>query len=469
MNFIVAYLFFPCTQLWRFYQWFGSVGPADFRALIAVPAKRFVVRQMLEALRSLLLAGAGEDEPVDLTKSVIATEHPWVAEFIRDIGPLLEETVEVHLPQHFLLQIFRLFDLDGDGRISKQEFVRKCLLLTTGGHKERIQALFTLFDDNRDGVVSLEEVQRMTTDVAKLLNETSPQFLQELSRVVVEQLIARIYRELELPQGRIIPAERLELFLLGLRRSLPADFISRGAKKILRSAELDKDELFRRYAVTDEKGSVGLTPPMFSKAFEDILDTDALFQTLSTFVPYPSSVAVQKDIEALRAAMRERFFGQSMSISGVLFQALDLDDNGVITRTEFDAFIDLLTGEGTVVGSDKQNDLEKSYAAASVAQLRAGEESEVQHVMHVLSKNRRVPLSRLQGLLEAVFSMIVTFVQEWIDVHTCKEARVGPLRNIVKVWFHEASKGQNTMTIPVFSEHLGNRIVSVFESFGEFD
>jgi hypothetical protein len=47
----------------------------------------------------------------------------------------------------------------------------------------------------------------------------------------------------------VIPQERVESFLIGLRKSLPHDWVSRSLDGLIKKSELDVDDLFRRYAI----------------------------------------------------------------------------------------------------------------------------------------------------------------------------------------------------------------------------
>lgn len=60
--------------------------------------------------------------------------------------------------------------------------------------------------------------------------------------------------------------------------------------------------------------------------------------------------------------------------------------------------------------------------------------------MHLLSKKKRVSVSRLTGLIKGMAAIIEAFAAEWCQVHTDEVARAGSVRKIVEAWFLHSSK-----------------------------
>lgn len=258
----------------------------------------------------------------------------------------------------------------------------------------------------------------------------------------------------------------MQSFLQGLRKSLPSNAITSILEGVVKAAELDSDALFRRYAVQIAgSDQLGIAPSFFEKLVEDLLDLDGLFKKMDTLFPVPASTdpRSQKELDELRTVLRHRFEGKSISVSDLLFRALDLDNNGYISKSELEGLVSLLKSS-PIAANDNLNNLEQSYAGVVMAQMRIESENEVQYVMHVLEKKRRVTGERLQAFLRAVFGFVTSFILEYVDVHTRSEAREGPLRRIVQVWFYNISKNSDVLDTRVFSRHLGEHIVSLFEA-----
>jgi Ca2+-binding EF-hand superfamily protein len=423
-----------------------------------------VTRSVVEVVQNQAKRLAGDSG--SLTRSQLVSDHAWIDRFVANLGPLIEDRISLDLPQHFVEQVFRLFDADENGTISKQEWVTKCNVLTTEGRDQRIAALFTLVDEDGDGLVTEEEVQRVIGSVVQLVHEATPQVATQVTEVLVDRMAHLVYQELQVPYGRIIPAERMHGFLLGLRKSLPHDWLANGLDGLLRESEVNSADLFRRYATVVQVGgdSVrGITPDMFNKLLEDVLNLDAIFSRFDAMLPVGGDdKEIQAELSVLRKALQDRVRGDNFSISGLLFRALDLDNSGVVDETELQGFVDLLHHTSVYAGSVKANELSQSTTAAAMAMFNSTYETEVQYVMHVLAKNKRVTLERLLGFLNAWAGLFKTLFLEYVEGHTNKEVRETHLRTIVRSWFKQISKGKDSMNVRAFATVLGN-VVSALD------
>ena len=94
-------------SVWRYYQWKGSCDKRTFKRVLQEPLTRFVTQAFVKVIRQKLeqIVGLAGDEEEGLTKSQILVEHPWVEEFVAEIGPLLEESISIELPEHFVNQV----------------------------------------------------------------------------------------------------------------------------------------------------------------------------------------------------------------------------------------------------------------------------------------------------------------------------------------------------------------------------
>lgn len=86
--------------------------------------------------------------------------------------------------------------------------------------------------------------------------------------------------------------------------------------------------------------------------------------------------AVQAELAVFGRSMRERFTSLAPAVSDMLFRLLDLDDNGIITRKEFDIFLSLLTGGPTTMDAGF-DDLARSYASEYLSHVSQDAEREV--------------------------------------------------------------------------------------------
>ncbi len=428
------------------------------------PLQKFLTRLVVDTVQKQASRLAGESE--GLARSQLVVEHPWVAEFVANLGPLVEERISISLPDHFVEQVFRLFDADHNGKVTKQEWVAKCNILTTEGREQRINALFTLVDEDSDGLVRADEAQRVFNDVAQLVHEAAPQIVTQVSDILVDRITHLVYHELQIPFGRIIPAERMEAFLLGLRKSLPHDWLSNGLEGLLKESEFNADDLFRRYAsLVTVKGEEqhGITADMFERLLQDVLDMDAIFRRFDALLPVSEQDAeIQAQLQSLRRSLQERFTGEGFRISSLIFKALDLDNSGVVDKEELQGFVDLLHHSATYGGSMKANQLAQSYTGAAMAMYNSTLETEVQYVMHVLAKNRRVTLERLKGFVAAWFGLGQNLLLEYVESHTNKAARENELLRIVSAWFSKVSQGKGSMNTRAFATVVGS-VVSVFD------
>ena len=103
-------------SVWRYYQWKGSCDKRTFKRVLQEPLTRFVTQAFVKVIRQKLdqIVGLAGEEEESLTKSQILVEHPWVEQFVTEIGPLLEESISIELPEHFVNQVvasvyFRLY------------------------------------------------------------------------------------------------------------------------------------------------------------------------------------------------------------------------------------------------------------------------------------------------------------------------------------------------------------------------
>jgi hypothetical protein len=123
-----------------------------FLAVLQETLQSFFARQAVELVQKAARRVSGQGD--GLTRSQIVQDHPWIEDFIAHLDEELSDGISITLPDHFVDQVFRLFDANADGSVTKQEWVSKCNILTTEGTDQRIAALFTLIDEDGDGLLS---------------------------------------------------------------------------------------------------------------------------------------------------------------------------------------------------------------------------------------------------------------------------------------------------------------------------
>ena len=64
--------------------------------------------------------------------------------------------------------IFRLFDKDGNGSIDFKEFMVVLYIMSSGTPEENLKQIFKVFDLDRDGCINREEMIRICRDLAYL-------------------------------------------------------------------------------------------------------------------------------------------------------------------------------------------------------------------------------------------------------------------------------------------------------------
>jgi len=66
--------------------------------------------------------------------------------------------------------IFRMYDTDGDGTIDFREFMVLLYIMSSGTPEENLGQIFRIFDKNNDGSITRDEMQRIVKDLYDLFN-----------------------------------------------------------------------------------------------------------------------------------------------------------------------------------------------------------------------------------------------------------------------------------------------------------
>ena len=131
----------------------------------------------------------------------------WYADFI-EAHPqkfiTAEEFVETyhrHFPNgkatSFAQNLFRLFDLDNDGRINFRELALVVGSINGGVREDKLNWMFTLFDIDRDGFIRKHEMKTILKSLVSL-GMKSKQSANSLDvDSTVEERVEEIYRQLD--------------------------------------------------------------------------------------------------------------------------------------------------------------------------------------------------------------------------------------------------------------------------------
>ena len=66
---------------------------------------------------------------------------------------------------------FKTYDLNGDGCIDFKEFLWVMYILSDDPPRQKLELIFKTFDDNRDGVISANEIKQVVKDFFYILSK----------------------------------------------------------------------------------------------------------------------------------------------------------------------------------------------------------------------------------------------------------------------------------------------------------
>ncbi|GIY59664.1 calsenilin [Caerostris darwini] len=97
--------------------------------------------------------------------------------------------------------VFKAFDHDGSGTINFQEFVLGLSTISRGSPTEKLQWTFNLYDINGDGCITREEMREIITSIYSLLGRfTEPSVSPETTRDHAD----RVFDKLDLNKDGIV-------------------------------------------------------------------------------------------------------------------------------------------------------------------------------------------------------------------------------------------------------------------------
>lgn len=113
--------------------------------------------------------------------------------------------------------IFSLMDASGSGVITFEDFVLTLALLLRGTEEDKLRWVFQLYDLNGDGWISREEMEDITHSVFDLLDKTRDD-TEDLDRMVVKQRVGLVWQAMDKENDGLISQESFVSFCQQLHK-----------------------------------------------------------------------------------------------------------------------------------------------------------------------------------------------------------------------------------------------------------
>ncbi|KAL3864621.1 hypothetical protein ACJMK2_006286 [Sinanodonta woodiana] len=97
--------------------------------------------------------------------------------------------------------VFKTFDHDCNGSISFEEFVMGLSVLSRGTAQERLQWAFNLYDVNGDGIISKEELMHIVSAIYDMMGRFTEPMIDECT--IIEH-VERIFQKMDLNKDGVI-------------------------------------------------------------------------------------------------------------------------------------------------------------------------------------------------------------------------------------------------------------------------
>ena len=271
-----------------------------------------------------------------------------------------------------IIQLFELFDADGNGVVDFTELGSGITVLCGGSRDEKARAAFELFDDNGDGIISLPEMVRYFTSVFTVMYTSSGGSHGVPEGVSAEELALetaiQAFAEADTDSSGALTWQEFHAWYSaqdddddqsdgeGSGGGAPNPMSRRGSEALdlgtvrrltgLSSSSADAAlSVFRRAA--DASGA--LDRDLFSSCFESIADASALSEDdieelYMTVIPrlfdmFDTDTNGVVDFKELASGLSVLCGGSREDKVRIAFQLYDYDGDGVITFAEMTRYL----------------------------------------------------------------------------------------------------------------------------------
>jgi len=107
-------------------------------------------------------------EKIEASYKQFLRSHPSAVMDLKSLRALLKESFPGLELEGLATCIWRIYDTDLDGKISFREFLIALNTMKTGTAEENLRLIYRLFDVNSDGFVEKEELERVAKELSKL-------------------------------------------------------------------------------------------------------------------------------------------------------------------------------------------------------------------------------------------------------------------------------------------------------------
>jgi len=107
-------------------------------------------------------------EKIEASYKQFLRSHPSAVMDLKSLRSLLKESFPGVELDGLAACIWRIYDTDLDGKISFREFFIALNTMKTGSAEENLRLIYRLFDVNSDGCVEKEELERVAKELSKL-------------------------------------------------------------------------------------------------------------------------------------------------------------------------------------------------------------------------------------------------------------------------------------------------------------
>ena len=103
---------------------------------------------------------------------------------MKDFREMMAKAVPKKDARKMEKHVFRMYDSDKDGFIDFTEFMLVFHIMSDGAPEEVLSNIFRVFDVNGDGVISIKEMNKLVKDMYSLLKTEDP-------NIAAKQLVAK--------------------------------------------------------------------------------------------------------------------------------------------------------------------------------------------------------------------------------------------------------------------------------------